>query len=170
MYLRHDQSRKTFLKKDTLIESFYNDKEHYKLLSTVSKEYNNVRLYDIGTYQGLSALALSSNNTNLVISYDIQNYVEIERPENVELRLGNFYNDKELLNSPLIMFDIAPHNGSDERKFVDYLVQNNYKGTVIFDDIYLGDDMKSFWNSITQEKQDYTSVGHWSGTGVVHFK
>jgi hypothetical protein len=144
--------------------------EHYDLLSTLSKQYNGVKLYDIGTYKGLSALALSSNQTNLVISYDISYNIIIKQPNNVEFRIGNFYTDKEMLSSPLIMFDIDPHDGLQERNFVDNLINVGYKGTVIFDDIHLNDGMKDFWSSVTQEKHDYTQYGHWSGTGIVIFK
>ena len=149
---------------------FHTKGEHYDLLSTLSKQYNGVRLYDIGTYQGFSAVALSSNKNNLIISYDIGYYVTIDRPNNVEFRVGNFYHDKDMLSSPLIMFDIDPHDGIQERAFVDNLINVGYKGTVVFDDIHLNDGMKKFWNSITQEKHDYTQYGHWSGTGIVLFK
>jgi hypothetical protein len=149
---------------------FHSKGEHYDLLSTISQQYNNIRIYDIGTYKGQSALALSSNQTNLVISYDIRYFVHVKQPSNMEVRIGNFYHDSEMLKSPLIMFDIDPHNGNDERQFVDNLISQNYKGTVVFDDIHLNDGMKKFWSSITQEKHDYTHLGHWSGTGVVIFK
>ena len=151
-------------------DQFYRKGEHYALLSTISQQYRCVKIYDIGTYQGLSAVALSANPSNLVISYDIGNYVEVKRPDNVEFRVGNFYTDFDMLNSPLILFDIAPHNGKDERIFVDHLMRVGYKGTVIFDDIYFNDEMKEFWNSVTQEKYDITHLGHWSGTGIVYFK
>jgi hypothetical protein len=164
-----DNSLDVFIKDDNDKKLFYADKEHYTLLSMVSKEYNNTVLYDIGSYKGLSAIALSSNKSNLVVSYDIEYLLKVNRPDNVEFRIGNFYNDKQLLNSPLIMFDIDPHDGLQEKEFVRYLTSNNYKGSVIFDDIHLNDGMKDFWNSVTQQKQDYTKLGHWSGTGVVHF-
>lgn len=151
-------------------EIFHKKGEHYDLLSTLSHEYSGHKIYDIGTYRGLSAVALSSNPRNLVISYDIGYYVEVDRPKNVEFRIGNFYNDNEMLSSPLIVFDIEPHNGSDERNFVDNLVSVGYKGSVVFDDIHLNEGMEQFWNSITQEKNDLTYLGHWSGTGIVHFK
>ena len=170
LLLEHDLTRKKFIKNNTDMDFFFKNNEHYMLLSTVSKHYENVKLYDIGSYRGLSALALSSNEKNLVISYDIGYFIEIDRPSNVEFRIGNFYNDRELLSSPLIVFDIDPHNGLDERNFVDYLIQHEYKGTVIFDDIHLNDEMEQFWDSITQEKQDFTQVGHGSGTGIVHFR
>ena len=151
-------------------EMFHKIGEHYVLLSTLSKQYNKVKLYDIGTYKGLSAVALSSNQSNLIVSYDIGYYVTVKQPINVEFRIGNFYHDKEMLSSPLIMFDIDPHDGLQEKKFVENLTSVGYKGTVIFDDIHLNDGMKDFWNSITQEKHDYTQYGHWSGTGIVLFK
>lgn len=160
-YIIQEKHKNLFIEKE--------GKEHYSLLSKISNEYHNTILYDIGTYLGLSALALSSNQSNKIVSYDIGYFVEIERPENVEFRIGNFYTDHGLLKSPLIMFDIDPHNGKDEREFVDYLEKNNYKGIVIFDDIHLNVGMKQFWNSIIQEKHDYTYMGHWSGTGVVVF-
>ena len=165
----HDFSRNPYLKEEHK-QLFFDNREHYGLLSTLSKDYNGVKIYDIGTYKGLSALALSSNEKNLIISYDIEYHVEIHRPDNVEFRIGNFYRDYEMLKSPLIMFDIDPHNGLDETNFVDNLIRIGYKGTVIFDDIHLNEGMQKFWDSITQEKFDLTSVGHWSGTGKVIFK
>jgi hypothetical protein len=164
-----DTSLSSYIKDSNDKDLFYAEKEHYTLLSTVSKEYNNTILYDIGSYKGLSAIALSSNQTNLVISYDIEYLIVVDRPNNVEFRIGNFYNDKELLRSPLIMFDIDPHDGLQEKEFVRYLTSNNYKGAVIFDDIHLKDGMKNFWRYVTQQKQDYTNLGNLSGTGVLHF-
>ena len=170
MNLISDPELRKFIKNETDRELFYSAKEHYTLLSTLSRQYNGVRIYDLGSYKGLSALALSSNQNNMVISYDIVYGVQIDRPENVEFRVGNFYNDFQLLNSPLIMLDVDPHDGLFERNFVDNLVRNNYKGTVICDDIHLNDGMKTFWDSVTQEKTDITEYGHWSGTGMITFK
>jgi hypothetical protein len=147
------------------------DGEHYKLLAYLSTLLDNETIYDIGSYKGFSAIALSMNPTNQVISYDIGYFLEVARqPENVEWRIGNFYKNKDLLKSPLIMFDIEPHAGKLEKQFYDYLVDNKYKGTVVFDDINLNDGMKEFWNSVTIEKVDVTKYGHWSGTGLVIFK
>lgn len=170
MKIESNTSLKQYIKTDELAKLFYAEKEHYTLLTSVSTQYNNTTLYDIGTYRGLSALALSSNPTNKVISYDIGYYVEIDRPSNVEFRIGDCYNDANLLQAPLIVVDVDPHDGIFETQFVKYLTDKGYVGTVIFDDIHLNKGMSDFWNSITQEKNDFTSVGHWSGTGVVNFK
>ena len=169
MNLEPDYTLDKYLSQEE-VEMFHKSGEHYDLLSTFSKQFNKVKIYDIGTYKGLSAIALSSNQSNLIVSYDIGYYVTVKQPYNVEFRIGSFYHDREMLSSPLIMFDIDPHDGLQEKKFVENLINIGYKGTVIFDDIHLNDGMKDFWNSITQEKHDYTQYGHWSGTGIVLFK
>ena len=50
---------------------FLEVKEHYKLLAYLSSFFNNETIVDIGTYRGLSALALSYNSSNKIITYDI---------------------------------------------------------------------------------------------------
>jgi len=167
MALPSDRPLSIFIRDPRDAELFYAKQEHYLLLSNLSVGYHNQTLYDIGTYRGLSALALSYNKTNKVVSYDIGYFVTINRPENVEFRIGNFFTDREILKSPLIMFDVDPHDGKVERQFVDWLVENSYKGRIIFDDIHLNNEMESFWNSLTQEKIDCTQYGHWSGTGML---
>jgi hypothetical protein len=144
--------------------------EHYKLLCYVSTQYSGHVLYDLGSYKGYSAIAMSSNKKNKVVSYDIDYFLEVHRPPNVEFRIGNFFEEKDILKSPFIMFDVDPHDGLIEKEFVKWLTENNYVGTVMFDDIHLNDPMKEFWESIKQEKIDFTQYGHWSGTGVVNFK
>ena len=146
------------------------DNEHYKLLAYFASLYDNTTIYDLGSYKGNSAIALSVNPNNQVISYDIGYFLEYARqPINVEWRIGNFYRDKELLNSPLIMMDIDPHDGMQEPLFFNYLENKNYKGTVILDDIHLNEGMEKFWQDIKQEKVDATKYGHYSGTGIVFF-
>lgn len=145
-------------------------KEHYRLLCALSTWYSNHRIYDLGTYQGASALCLAYNKSNLVISYDIQYQVEVERQPNIEFRLGNYFNDPVMLHSPLILVDVASHDGKLEQETLDYLLANNYKGLVIWDDIYYNTEMRTFWNSIKQDKRDLTNLGHWSGTGAVIFE
>jgi hypothetical protein len=144
-------------------------KEHYTLIASLSHCVNDSVLYDIGTFRGSSALALSSNKTNRVVTYDIVNYLTHKLPENVEFKIGNYKEDEGVLSSPLIVFDCDPHDGKLEREVIDFLEKNKYNGTILFDDIHLNDKMKEFWNSIKQEKYDVTDKGHWSGTGIVFF-
>lgn len=87
-----------------------------------------------------------------------------------------------LLSSSLIMIDIDPHDGILEYEMYLWLKNNNYKGFIIYDDIFLEkghlandysettNNMIDFWNKIPDnEKIDITHIGHWSGTGIVCF-
>jgi hypothetical protein len=146
------------------------DIEHYKLLAYFASLYDNTTFYDLGSYKGNSAIALAENLNNQVISYDIGYFLEYARqPINVEFRIGDFYRDKGLLDSPLIMVDVDPHDGKQESLFFNYLETNKYKGMVILDDIHLNKGMEDFWRSVSQRKVDATKYGHYSGTGLVFF-
>lgn len=143
-------------------------KEHYRLLCLLSTWFNNTYIYELGTWTGGSALCLAYNKTNYVISYDIKHLVEVERQPNVEYRQGDFIHDKQLLSSPLIFIDVT-HDGQLERKIYNYLIENNYKGLTVWDDINLNNEMRNFWNDVKHEKHELTQFGHYSGTGVILF-
>lgn len=145
----------------------------YRLLAYMASKYDNIRIYDLGTYRGMSSLALAANPNNKVISYDILDQSRVKLMDNIEYKIGNFYEDPEILNSPLISLDIDPHDGPAETKFFNWLIENNYKGTIICDDINLNQGMKDFWQNIPAEieKHDVSSYGHnYGGTGIVFFK
>ena len=96
----------------------------------------------------------------------------IDYLDNIDYILGDFtdseYKDL-LMKSPLIMLD-TDHEGPFEHKAYQYLKDINWKGYLLLDDIHLNAPMKEFWNQIDNEKYDITSMGHWSGTGLVIFK
>lgn len=147
------------------------EKEHYRLVAYMSYMYNDETLYDIGTYRGLSAIALAANPKNTVISYDIKDYLRVKQMSNIQYKIGNCYEDAGMLKSPLILLDVDPHNGEFEKQFVTFLLEKQYKGIVVFDDINLNAPMKEFWAWMTQvEKHDITEYGHHSGTGLAVFK
>jgi hypothetical protein len=78
--------------------------------------------------------------------------------------------EQRLLASPLIFLDIDPHDGSMEFEFYNWLKDNNYKGILILDDIWYFKGMRdNLWTKISDIKHDVTSLGHWSGTGIVDF-
>lgn len=137
--------------------------EHYRLLTEISKGKKLV--YDIGTYRGASAIALS--NAEKVVTCDIQHLLKCELPENVRYKIGNCIGP-DLLKADLILVDTF-HDGTFEREVYSYLEANNYKGILLLDDIYLNAEMKSFWVDIDLPKQDLTYIGHYSGTGIVFF-
>lgn len=144
--------------------------EHYRLLAYLSTCYNDTTIIDLGTDKGCSALALSYNPSNRVISYDIEDrkVCPIDLP-NIEFRIGNATEDRdELLASPLILLDTA-HDGVFEQQLYGTLVAGQYDGLLHLDDIYLNPTMQGFWERIGLEKIDLTPLGHWSGTGLVRF-
>ncbi len=146
-------------------------KEHYRLLSYLSTFYDGETLFDIGTYKGYSALALSYNANNRVVSYDIVDQRKIngsEKLDRIEFRIGDVLQDPGLLQTPLILLDIG-HDGVSERRIYDYLDNNSYKGILLLDDIHLNPAMVEFWESIQRPKRDITEVGHVTGTGIVFF-
>ena len=143
--------------------------DHYTLLCWISEQFNNTTIYDVGTFRGMSALALAANPTNKVITYDIHAWPDdriLNPPSNIEFMVGNFFEDKDILKSPLIMFDVDPHNGIIEREFLNWLDEKDYKGIVFFDDIHLNPAMQAIWDSINKEKYDLTDIGHYSGSGI----
>jgi beta-1,4-mannosyl-glycoprotein beta-1,4-N-acetylglucosaminyltransferase len=147
--------------------------EHYRLLSSLSLNYKNKTILDIGTYKGNSALALSYNNTNNVISFDIEKDTTClnNKSKNISFIVDNILQEKyvqNILNTPLIVLD-TNHDGTFEKIFFEHLVQIKYKGLVILDDIKLNEPMQTFWQNITQLKYDVTQLGHYTGTGLVVF-
>ena len=150
-------------------------KEHYKLLSYLVKNYFNKDdiIIDIGTFIGLSALALSSNG-NYVYTYDVSDNIPdsvltIKNVKNIYYTIGDCIDDIDiLLRASLIMLDID-HSGIEEKRILDILRENNYKGIVIMDDINIFEPMRKLWDSIPERKYDITKFGHWSGTGIILF-
>ncbi len=146
--------------------------EHYRLLSYLSIQFNSETIIDIGTLKGCSALALSTNPTNEVISFNLDNQLDLNNPpDNIEFIIGDCLHEQYkdiIMKSKIILLDTY-HDGTFEEIFYSYLKDNNYSGTLLLDDIKLNDEMIQFWNNIDLPKEDITNLGHWSGTGVVYF-
>lgn len=158
-----DEQRAYFLEREGI--------EHYRLLAWLSIRHDHTHISDIGTYKGLSALALSYNGGSYITSYDVQNSLALYKgswPHNVEFVLYNRLFSVNILKSTLIFLDIT-HNGTDEQQIIDFLIKNNWTGLLIMDDIHHFPDLNKVWNKIELPKQDITYLGHWSGTGIVYF-
>ena len=105
-----------------------------------------------------------------MISYDIEDRKPspIDLP-NIEFRVKDARDDRQdLLAAPLIVLDTA-HDGMFEQQMYYMLYSADYEGLLLLDDIHLNTAMLDFWNGIGLEKFDLTSIGHYSGTGLVHF-
>lgn len=144
--------------------------EHYKLLAYLSTLFSGVIISDIGTFRGASALALSYNKQNKVVSYDIKNKRRLNgKPENVEFVVYREGFSKDIFYSALIFLDTL-HDGVLEREIVSFLKQHKWRGILILDDIHKFPPLNELWNEIDAPKEDITSIGHHSGTGIVYFK
>lgn len=143
---------------------------HYRLLRWFGERFS--RIADIGTYMGFSAACLMGNG-NVVVSYDTDfkhrhlklkmlseiHFIKIKDTEAFDGLIGQ---------ADLILVDTW-HEGKMERAIYDYLVSINWKGVLIYDDIYYNDAMKQFWQSLPEPKIDATHVGHLTGTGIIEF-
>jgi predicted O-methyltransferase YrrM len=163
-------------------EIFYNGKsgqQEYRLYSYLTTFFNNTTILDIGTSDGRSAVALSYNTTNTVLSYDIVNRIpenhRIYSKSNIKFHIKNVFDDltEELIkNVKIVMIDID-HYETIETYIIARLKELNFSGLIILDDTTNHPDpevnvcMNRLWNNIKEVKYDFTPFGHWSGTGII---
>lgn len=154
--------------------------QEYRLYSYLTTFFNGVTILDIGTSTGRSAIALSHNSTNKVISYDLIDAIKnkthkIYTKPNVEFRIKNVFddlNEEFIKNVKIIMIDID-HLETVETQILIRLRELNFSGIILLDDTTNHPDqeikacMYRLWNSIPEKKYDVTRYGHWSGTGIV---
>jgi hypothetical protein len=164
----------SFFDDEILRFTYLKDKtEHYRLLSYLSKNNSNIVMIDAGTSFGHSCKAMSQNRENKVITYDIyeKDFPFFKEYGNIEFKKLDVNKESpEVINSAkIILLDIDPHDGDQEKKFTDFLIEIGYKGYVICDDIFLNESMKNWWDSIEIEKYDVTEIGHSTGTGIINF-
>lgn len=151
----------------------------YRLYSYLSTFFNNTIILDIGTSFGRSAIALSHNENNKVISYDIINWInndnhKIYTKKNIEFRLKNVLDDlnEEFISKcRLVVIDID-HFETMETIIMNKLNECKFSGIIILDDIYHPDTnmyeaMQRLWNNIDIPKFDITPYGHSTGTGLL---
>jgi hypothetical protein len=173
----------TLNNKDYLVnENFYENLSglnEYRLYSYLSTFFNGITILDIGTYDGRSAISLSHNPTNKVISYDIVNHINndnhiIYSKPNIKFNIKNVFDDlnEELIkNVKIVMIDID-HYETIETSLIKRLKELCFSGIIILDDIDHPDPkmnicMNRLWNSIQDIKYDFTKYGHLSGTGII---
>jgi predicted O-methyltransferase YrrM len=155
-------------------------REHYALLTWFVSKFNNQTIVDIGTHVGSSALALASNDTNKIFTFDIEDKIHEARtrfPSNITFFHENLWKSEVnqkyqglLMSAKMIFIDVDPHNGNMEREIYALLEKWNYSGLMMYDDIHLHPCMNQFWDGIPMDKKrDLTRFGHWSGTGAVSY-
>ena len=110
----------------------------YRLYGYLSTFFNQSYILDVGTRNGGSALALSYNETNKVISYDLveQGASQIEK-DNITFKIQDFREDETLEwdKISIIMIDVDPHDGVQEVEMMEFLEEKGWKGILLLDDI-----------------------------------
>lgn len=166
-----------------LVENQFYDllpgQQEYQLYSYLTTFFNDVTILDIGTFNGRSAIALSHNPTNKVISYDIVDMIKnpehiIYTKPNIEFRIKNVLDDlnEELVSKVRIVSIDIDHLEIIESQIIRRLEELQFSGIILLDDIHhpnpiMNDCMQRLWNQISHPKIDITPLAHWSGTGVV---
>lgn len=154
--------------------------EHYRMLAEISHQLEDgCKVADVGTYYGASALALSSNPNISVTTYDILRFIPagpnmatpLTRPNLVQKVMSGQLDIGNIAKCDFVLLDIDPHNGPEETRFVEMLIENGFRGILACDDINLNEGMRAFWDGIPSnlKKVDVTHLAHWTGTGMVVF-
>jgi len=161
--------------------------EHYKLLAALALVVKPMLVVEIGTYTGLSALTwLKYMPADCrLVTFDI---IPWQKIAGTCLRLEDFASgrmtqilgdlaDPQVFNQHLavlakadIVFVDGPKDGRFEYCFWENLRRLPLGSTplVVLDDIRFF-NMLRLWTSIRLPKLDATSLGHWSGTGLVRW-
>ena len=158
-----------FDKKPELLKWLREDK--YQLyLGGFCHRFSMDKVCEVGTMYGGSAIGMGIGFTE-VHTYDINhsNIVSKELFDLLNIRTYLLKDNQDFLNIPyndypMIFFDVGDHTGVEEKQFHEKLLAIKYTGVVFYDDINW-DGMKTFWNSITQEKLSID--WHSSGFGIV---
>ena len=161
--------------------------EHYKLLAGILSACQPQIVVEIGTYTGLSALAMrvALPQHSRLVTFDIIPWYEfpdsILRAEDfvdgtLQQIIGDVSDSKvmreheNLFRAADIIFVDGPKDGRFEQVFLDRLAELHLPKCplLILDDIRLW-NMLAIWRDIRRPKLDLTSFGHWSGTGIVEW-
>jgi len=162
--------------------------EHYRLLAGLVRKLKPRCVVEIGTAEGMSALALKKNLSPAgnVVTFDIipwRNYSNscLEERDFDDGRLAQIVDDlgnpdvverhRDLLQSTDLFFIDAAKDGVLERKLIRNLERLHFNGDplVVFDDIRVW-NMLAIWHELRWPKLDLTSFGHWSGTGLCEIR
>lgn len=145
---------------------------HYRLLRWIGEHSDGKLIYDVGTYMGLSAGSLQYSGKNMVKTFDTSFAALKLKSVHTNILTKEVVNENDipenLTDANIILVDTW-HNGIMERKIYDELVAANWKGLLIYDDIYYNASMKGFWQSLPEPKIDATNIGHSTGTGIIEF-
>lgn len=159
--------------------------EHYRLLAALARVLKPRVAIEVGTFLGQGALAMAEGDCcTKVITYDIVPWRDfpdtaLREDDFTEGRLEQPVGDLgdpdflasqvETLRSADLIFVDGPKDGHWEQAAVRPILDclTDRQRLVVFDDIRLL-EMVQLWRDLPFPKLDATSLGHWSGTGMLH--
>jgi hypothetical protein len=155
-------------------------KEHHQLAASLSRQLpKGSVICDVHTFKGTTATAFASNPDVTVHTYDVVDNVKdqptsVRDLPNVVPHVGDVasaFTAAGLKDVKLVMIDVDPHDGVQEKAMIQAMLSAGYKGALLLDDIILNKEMKALWDWIPEElvKFDVTAFGHFTGTGIVLF-
>ena len=171
------------------IPDYYNywPGEHYRLLGGLMLTLQPRTVIEIGTFTGLSAITMLKYLPagGRLATFDLQPWDRIEdtvltkqdfTSGRLTQHLDNlgeadvFARHGALLESADFIFIDGPKDNVFEYRFMELLRSIKFAKPPIlmFDDTRLW-SMLRFWRQLPYPKMDFTSFGHWSGTGLVEF-
>ena len=156
--------------------------EHYRLLRGLCRVRNIHEAVEIGTFTGMGAYTLSQEDVKVdtfdivawdrfrqsQLSHDLidsgrvtQHISDLSDPQ-------QFEKHRKILEDADLIFLDGPKDGKFEYALWPLLktLKRRHGRLLLVDDIRLM-PMIQFWNDIEYPKMDMTSLGHWSGTGLV---
>jgi predicted O-methyltransferase YrrM len=159
--------------------------EHYRLLYALAVVVKPRYVVEIGTLTGLSALSMLrglDSDAHLVtidiLPWDSFPDTVLTAQDFADGRLRQLVGDltkseflasnANLLAAADLIFIDGPKDGKFEPELYRVFEQVGLKEhcLLVYDDIRLWHMLK-FWKSIQRPKMDFTSLGHWTGTGLV---
>ena len=147
----------------------------YPLYAYYSTTFDNGVILDLGTLFGGSALSAAYNPTNQVLSYEVVEHIDYSKlkKDNITFKLMDFRDDDTINYDDVKMIIIdTEHTGTQEIEFMNFLIEKDWSGILLLDDIHQSQAMEDFWSYFDDDiKKDVTCIGHTAccGTGLVEF-
>jgi predicted O-methyltransferase YrrM len=158
--------------------------EHYRLLAALVRVIRPRLVIEIGTYTGASALAFLEHATDdtRIVSYDLIPWDQIDgsllspadfQDGRLEQRLGDLADaeywstQRDLFEKADLIFLDGPKDNVFEPKMLETLarLRTDSGYLLVVDDIRFL-EMLTPWSRFPAPRIDFTSFGHWSGTGL----
>ncbi len=161
--------------------------EHYRLLVGLVSFLKPRRIIEIGTYTGISALAMKETLPvdGRIDTYDLCPWKTLPNTSLTEDDFADgrlvqhvddltnwtvFQKHLPVIEEADMLFVDAAKDGICEIKLLENFERAHFKKSplMVFDDIRLW-NMLAIWRGIQRPKLDLTSLGHYTGTGLVEW-